>query len=250
MIAHAKGTMTNQTSSTDPSTHRREALKLIAAGLVGIAALPAAAVAEDSHDSSGLFRISDTVPETGEQALRLLMAGNQRYLNQRLTSCSANMAELRKRYEDHQEPFAAVLSCSDSRVPAELIFDQTLGQLFVIRVAGNIAAPDTIASLEYAAAAVGVKLILVIGHTNCGAVKAAAANKPVPGQVSTLFQYIHPAVKNTPDLNEASRKNAILQAATLREASPVLTELVESGKLLIRASIYNVSSGTVTLLNG
>jgi carbonic anhydrase len=160
------------------------------------------------------------------------------------------MAELRKHSEAHQEPFAAILSCADSRVPVELVFDQTLGQLFVCRVAGNIATPDTIASLEYAAAAVGVKLILVVGHTNCGAVKAAAANKAVPGQVSTLFQYIHPAVKNTPDLTEASRKNAILQAATFREASPVLAELVESKKLLIRAAVYDVSSGNVTLLDG
>jgi carbonic anhydrase len=237
--------MTDQTCSTHPSTHRREALKLMAAGLAGMAVLPAA-VAEDSHDFSGLFQ----VPETGEQALHFLMAGNQRYLSEKLTSCSANMAELRKHTEAHQAPFAAILSCADSRVPDELVFDQTLGQIFVIRVAGNIAVPDTIASLEYAAAAVEVKLILVVGHTNCGAVKAAAANKPVPGQVSTLFQYIHPAVRNTPDLNEASRKNAILQAATLREASPVLAELVESKKLLIRAAIYDVSSGVVTLLEG
>jgi carbonic anhydrase len=238
--------MANQTSNTDPGTNRRNALKLMAAGLVGMAALPAAAVAKESYESSGLFAI----PNTEEDALSLLMTGNQRYLKQELTSCSANMAELRKHSEAHQEPFAAILSCADSRVPVELVFDQTLGQLFVCRVAGNIATPDTIASLEYAAAAVGVKLILVVGHTNCGAVKAAAANKPVPGQVSTLFQYIHPAVKNTPDLTEASRKNAILQATALREASPVLAELVEGKKLLIRAAIYDVSSGYVTLLDG
>ena len=240
--------MTNHTSvdpSTDLSTNRRQALKLMAAGLVGLTALPASALAQDVHDSSG----SVIIPNNGEQALDLLMRGNQRYLNQRLLSCSANMAELRKRYEDHQEPFAAILSCADSRVPAELVFDQTLGQIFVIRVAGNIAAPDTIASLEYAGAVVKVKLILVVGHTNCGAVKAAAANKPVPGQVSTLFQYIHPAVKNTPDLNEASRKNAILQAATLREASPVLADLADQKQLLIRSAIYDVSSGTVNLLD-
>ena len=241
--------MTDQTCGTRPSAHRREALKLMAAGLAGMAVLPAA-VAKDSHDSSGLFRIADTVPETGEQALHLLMEGNQRYLHEKLTSCSANMAELRKETEAHQDPFAAILSCADSRVPDELVFDQTLGQIFVGRVAGNIAAPDSIASMEYAAAVVGVKLILVVGHTNCGAVKAAAANKPVPGQISTLFQYIHPAVKNTPDLNEASRRNALLQAATLREASPVLAELVESKKLLIRAAIYDVGSGIVTLLDG
>jgi len=122
--------MANQTSNTDPGTNRRNALKLMAAGLVGMAALPAAAVAKESYESSGLFAI----PNTEEDALSLLMTGNQRYLKQELTSCSANMAELRKHSEAHQEPFAAILSCADSRVPVELVFDQTLGQLFVCRV--------------------------------------------------------------------------------------------------------------------
>lgn len=225
---------------TNLSTNRRNALKLMAAGIAGLATHPASA----ADTPSELFHH----PETGEQALSILLKGNQRYLSEQLTSCSANMAELRKHSEDKQEPFAAILSCADSRVPVELVFDQNLGQLFVVRVAGNIATPDTIASLEYAAAVVGVKLLLVIGHTSCGAVKAAAANKPVPGQVSTLFQYIHPAVKGTPDLTQAIRKNAVLQAATLREASPVLTELVDNKKLLIKAAIYDIGSGKVTIL--
>jgi carbonic anhydrase len=221
---------------------RRSALKLMAAGVAGIATLPA--LAGTVHASP----IESHQPANGEQALDLLLKGNQRYLSQALTSCSMNMAELRKHSEAHQDPFAAVLSCADSRVPAELVFDQTLGQLFVVRVAGNIATPDTIASLEYAGAAVGVKLILVIGHTNCGAIKAASENKPVPGQVSSLFQYMHPAVAGQPDLTEASRKNALQQAATLRDASPVLAELVESKKLLIKAALYDVGSGIVTIL--
>jgi len=219
------------------SPNRRDAFKLMAAGLAGMATtLPATAAAPP-------------VPETGQQALDLLMQGNQRYLAQQLTSCSANFAQLRKEYEDHQVPFATILSCADSRVPAELVFDQTLGQLFVVRVAGNIATPDTIASLEYSAAAVHVKLILVVGHTNCGAIKATSENKPVPGQVSTLFQYMSPAVKGVPDLNEASRRNALLQAETLRDASPVLSELVAARKLLIKSAIYDVASGKVRLLD-
>ena len=227
---------------SNDSTNRRHALKLIAAGLGTVTALPAVAATRESSD---LFH----KPETGEQALDLLVKGNQRYLSQALTSCAANMAELRKHSEAHQEPFAAILSCADSRVPDELVFDQTLGQLFVVRVAGNVATSDTIASLEYAAAAVGVKLIVVVGHTSCGAVKAASANKPVPGQVSTLFQYIHPAVAGTPDLTEACRKNAILQSVTLREASPVLTDLVESKKLLIKPALYDIGSGKVAWLD-
>ena len=225
---------------TNLSTNRRDALKLMAAGIAGMATHTAAA----ADTPAELFHH----PANGEEALSILLKGNQRYLNEQLTSCSANMAELRKHSEDKQEPFAAILSCADSRVPVELVFDQNLGQLFVVRVAGNIATPDTIASLEYAAAVVGVKLLLVIGHTSCGAVKAAAANKPVPGQVSTLFQYIHPAVKGTPDLTEAIRKNAVLQAATLREASPVLAEMIEKKTLLIKAALYDIASGKVTIL--
>jgi len=225
---------------TNLSTNRRDALKLMAAGIAGMATHTAAA----ADTPAELFHH----PANGEEALSILLKGNQRYLNEQLTSCSANMAELRKHSEDKQVPFAAILSCADSRVPAELVFDQNLGQLFVVRVAGNIATPDTIASLEYAAAVVGVKLLLVIGHTSCGAVKAAAANKPVPGQVSTLFQYIHPAVKGTPDLTEAIRKNAVLQAATLREASPVLAEMIEKKTLLIKAALYDIASGKVTIL--
>jgi carbonic anhydrase len=220
------------------SPNRRDALKLITAGLTGLATLPAAA---------GVSPAPLPTPETGEQALELLKQGNHRYRNPPLTSCSANFPELRKQYEEHQYPFAAILSCADSRVPAELVFDQTLGQLFVVRVAGNIATPDTIASLEYAGAVVGVKLILVVGHTSCGAIKAASANEPVPGQVSTLFQYMSPAVKGVPNLNEASRRNAILQATTLRDASPVLAKLVADGKLLIKAALYNILSGEVAI---
>ena len=116
-----------------------------------------------------------------------------------------------------------MLSCADSRVPVELVFDQSIGHVFVVRVAGNVATPDTIASLEYGAAVLGVKAILALGHTNCGAVKATMAGKAVPGQISTLYQYIHPAIAGANgDLTTASRQNASLQASVLRETSPVL----------------------------
>jgi carbonic anhydrase len=156
---------------------------------------------------------------------------------------------LKEHSEEHQEPFAAVLSCADSRVPVELVFDQSIGHLFVVRVAGNVATPDTIASLEYGAAVLGLKAILVLGHTNCGAVKATLAGKAVPGQISTLYQYIHPAIAGANgDLTTASRQNANLQASVLREASPVLSELVKQKKLAIASAMYDVGSGKVTLL--
>jgi len=225
---------------TNLSPNRRDALKLMAAGLTGLATLPAAAEP---------IPAPLPYPTTGEEALELLKKGNERYLHPPLKSCSADFPDLRKQYEKVQHPFAAILSCADSRVPTELVFDQTLGQLFVVRVAGNIATPDTIASLEYAGIAIGVKLLLVIGHTNCGAIKATSTNEPVPGQISTLFQYMSPAVKGVSDLTEASRRNAILQATTLRDASPVISKLVADHKLLVKAALYDVLTGEVTILD-
>jgi carbonic anhydrase len=221
---------------------RREFLKLAAVSLAGLT----------TTSARGLYQAPREViqrPETPENALRLLTEGNQRYLAQKLISFQEDLDILKADTEEHQEPFAAVLSCADSRVPVELVFDQSIGHVFVVRVAGNIATSDTIASLEYGAAVLGVKAILALGHTNCGAVKATMAGKAVPGQISTLYQYIHPAVNGANgDLTKACRQNATLQASVLREASPVLADLVKQKKLAIRAAIYDVGNGKVTML--
>ena len=188
-------------------------------------------------------------PETPEQAMELMVKGNQRFVAHSLISFEEDLNILKADTEEHQEPFAAVLSCADSRVPVELVFDQSIGHLFVVRVAGNVATPATIASLEYGAVVLGVKAILVLGHTNCGAVKATMAIKAVPGQISTLYRSIYPAIAGANgDLTTVSRQNASLQASVLREASPVLAELVKQGKLTIRAAIYDVRSGKVTMV--
>jgi carbonic anhydrase len=186
-------------------------------------------------------------PETPEQAMKLLREGNDRYMKQQLTACTIDLAILRADTEEQQEPFAAVLSCADSRVPAEIVFDQSIGHLFVVRVAGNIATSDTIASLEYAAAVLGIKTILVLGHSNCGAVKAAKAGSAVPGQISTLFPHIYPGTVGAADLSAAVAKNAQMQAATLRTASTVIGEMVQSGKLSVEAAVYDLGTGKVTL---
>jgi carbonic anhydrase len=188
-------------------------------------------------------------PQSPERAIDLLVEGNQRYVAQKLISFQEDLDILKADTEEHQEPFAAVLSCADSRVPVELVFDQSIGHVFVARVAGNIATPDTIASLEYGAAVLGLKAILVLGHTNCGAVKATLAGKAVPGQISTLYQYIHPAIAGANgDLTTASRQNAVLQASVLRETSPVLADLVKQKKLVVRAALYDVGNGKVSML--
>jgi carbonic anhydrase len=226
-------------SETD--NRRREFLKLAAFSLAGLTTASARAL--------GQTRDAIQRPETPDRALNLMIEGNQRFVAQNLVSFREDLDILKAHSEEHQEPFAAVLSCADSRVPVELVFDQSIGHLFVVRVAGNVATPDTIASLEYGAAVLGVKAILVLGHTNCGAVKATIAGKAVPGQISTLYQYIHPAITGANgDLTTASRQNATLQASVLRDTSPVLGELVKEKKLAIRSALYDVGNGKVTML--
>jgi carbonic anhydrase len=226
----------------ETDNRRREFLKLAAFSFAGLTAPSARAMYQAQREV--IQR-----PETPERALSLLAEGNQRYLAQKLISFNEDLDILKAHSEEHQEPFAAVLSCADSRVPVELVFDQSIGHVFVVRVAGNVATPDTIASLEYGAAVLGIKALLVLGHTNCGAVKATIAGKAVPGQISTLYQYIHPAIAGANgDLTTASRQNAMLQASVLRDTSPVLGDLVKQKKLAIRSAIYDVGSGKVTML--
>jgi carbonic anhydrase len=184
-----------------------------------------------------------------DAALQELMDGNRRFVTERLTSCEHDLSILKQHTVDKQEPFAAVLSCADSRVPVELVFDQTIGHIFVTRVAGNFAASEIIASLEYGAAALGAKVIVVLGHSGCGAVKATIQAKQVPGQISALFSHIQPAVDLAgPNLEPATKANAKLQAALLRQASTVISGLVKEKKLKVVAGYYDLGTGVVSLL--
>lgn len=185
-----------------------------------------------------------------DAALEELMAGNKRFTTGAMTSHEHDLAILKQNTIEKQEPFAAVLSCADSRVPVELIFDQSIGHLFVTRVAGNVITPEIIASLEYGAAVLGTKVLLVMGHANCGAVKATIQGKEVPGQISALYPHIQPAVDQAGhDLEGASKANARIQAALLRESSTVVAGLVKEGKLKVVAGYYDIASGRVTLLS-
>ena len=131
---------------------------------------------------------------TPDEALKALMDGNQRYIAGQLQSLNEDLSILKAKTAEKQEPFAAVLSCADSRVPVEFVFDQSIGHLFVVRVAGNITTPEITASLEYGVAVLGTKVLMVLGHGNCGAVKATIEGKAVPGQISALYAPIRPAV--------------------------------------------------------
>jgi carbonic anhydrase len=187
---------------------------------------------------------------TPDAALAELMAGNERFVTRRITSDAQDLAILKQNNAEKQEPFAAVLSCADSRVPVELAFDQTIGHIFVTRVAGNVATSEIIASLEYGAAVLGTKVILVMGHAGCGAVKATIQGAEVPGQISALYPHIQPAVDQAGNnLEAATKANAKIQAALLGESSTVIKGLVKEGKLKVAAAYYDIATGSVMLLN-
>jgi len=186
---------------------------------------------------------------TPDAALTELMSGNKRSLSGRLTAHDDDLNILKQHTADKQQPFAAVLSCADSRVPVELVFDQSIGHIFVARVAGNLLTPEIIGSLEYGAAVLGTKVIMVLGHANCGAVKAAIQGKPVPGQISSLFPHLQPAVDQAgPDLEATIKANAKIQATLLRESSTVISGMLKEGTVKVVAGYYDLASGAVTMV--
>jgi len=220
---------------------RRQALSMVAGAVafgLGVArelAAPRRAVAQTAR--------------TPDEALKALMDGNARFATNQLTSFKEDLTLLAQKTAEKQEPFAAVLSCADSRVPVEIVFDQTIGHVFVTRVAGNVATPEVIASLEYGAAVLGTRAIVVLGHGACGAVKAALGGKAVPGQISALYAPLRPAVDQAgPDTEATSRANARIQASILSKASPVLAGMVAEKKLKVVAAYYDLATGVVTVL--
>jgi carbonic anhydrase len=187
-----------------------------------------------------------------ETALKRLMSGNQRFAERRalhphqtLTYRLALVAE--------QRPFAAVLSCSDSRVPTELIFDQGLGDLFVVRLAGNVIDDIALASLEFAVSQLGISLIVALGHSRCGAVQATITGGDMPGHLSHLAAAIQPAVDEARAhdgdlLDNAIRINARSAAAQMAARSEILAA-ARDGQIQIVAGYYDIAAGTVELLS-
>ncbi|HEX3967887.1 MAG TPA: carbonic anhydrase [Edaphobacter sp.] len=213
-------------------TRRQFVAGLAAAGVVAGRGVPALA-------QTGL---------TGEAAMRELMAGNERFVAGKITSFPEDLKILKEKTVTKQEPFAAVLSCADSRVPVEIIFDQSIGHLFVARVAGNMVTPELIGSLEYGVAVLGVKAILVLGHANCGAISAAIAAKAVPGQISVLYQHLIPGIAGAKgDVPLAVKMNAAYQAKLLAESSTVIAKAMKENGVKVGSGVYDLGSGRVTL---
>jgi carbonic anhydrase len=233
-----------ETCIPDKDSSRRQFLQMFTAGAVtGLVT----AVGLEFANPLPVLAQSKLSPDA---ALQELMDGNRRFTSGRPTGHEQDVAILKQNTIEKQEPFAAVLSCADSRVPVELVFDQSIGHLFVTRVAGNVVTPEIIASLEYGAAVLGTKVILVMGHGNCGAVKATIQAKEVPGQISALYPHIQPAIDQAgPDLEAATKANARIQATLLRKASTVTASLIKEGKLKVLAAYYDIASGAVSLLD-
>jgi carbonic anhydrase len=185
---------------------------------------------------------------TPDAALAKLLAGNQRFANQTTKKPNQGVFRLQE-VAQGQQPFAAILGCADSRVPVEILFDRGLGDLFTVRVAGNVATPEEIGSLEYAAL-LGTKVILVLGHERCGAVTAALANEPVPGQIGSILEQIQPAVVATKGQAGDPLKNAIIanvnnQIVTIK-TSPVLAKLIAADRLKVVGGYYDLDTGLVS----
>lgn len=189
---------------------------------------------------------------SGDVAQEKLIDGNKRYVDAR-PSHPNQTARHRMEVAKGQHPFAAIVSCSDSRVPPEILFDKGLGDLFVIRLAGNILDDAAFASLEYAVEHLGVKYIMVLGHERCGAVEATLKGGEVPGHIGSLVKAIQPAVekiKNQPGdpLDNAVRANITMVVQQLKSSAPILEELVKKGDLTVVGARYDLDDGVVAIL--
>lgn len=241
---------TPESGSDHPS--RRHVLRTALAGSAGLALAPLAASAEDlgrgvpARGLEGAGPLRGTRPTDPDEALARLMAGNERFVSGNMQGVGRDLARIQQLTEG-QRPFAAILGCADSRVPVEILFDEGFGDIFTVRVAGNVATPEEIASLEYAVAVLGTQLIVVLGHSECGAVAAARAGGEVPGQISALFQHILPSVEDDSSLPEAVEANVGYQVRALSRASTVISRALEEGTVAVRGAVYELTDGRVRL---
>ena len=181
-----------------------------------------------------------------QEALNQLKSGNANFVADKLDGKLQNSAR-RNDLTGGQNPYAIILSCADSRVVPELAFDKGLGEIFVIRVAGNIANTESIASIEYAVAHLGVNLIVVLGHESCGAVTAAIAGGDNGYNLNQLVAHIVPAVESSVDksVNAIVKENALLTSKALIDRSAILKSAADSGALKVIPAYYNLGSGAV-----
>lgn len=212
---------------------------VLTAGLGSKLVFPEEAIAQDKNDI------------TPDVALKKLLEGNKRFVERKRQNPNQDIARLQQ-VAKGQNPFAAILGCADSRVPAEIVFDQGFGDLFVCRVAGNVATPEEIGSLEFGSLVLGSKIVMVLGHKRCGAVDATIKGAQVPGQIASLLDAIKPALARTRNqtgdrLEETCKANILVQTEKLK-SSPVISQLIEEGKLKVVGGYYDLDTGAVNLV--
>jgi len=189
---------------------------------------------------------------SGSDIWQELLSGNKRFVEGNPTHPNQSIAR-RQEMAKGQNPRAAVLACADSRVSPEIVFDQGLGDLFVVRVAGNVVNDPILGSLEYAVEHLGTRLIVVLGHQRCGAVAAACAGGEAPGHIGSLVQALAPAVDKIGKSEEGrvdwvAKENVRMMAKSLRSCGPILEEFVRQGKLEVAGAFYNLDTGAVEIV--
>ncbi|MFN6527435.1 carbonic anhydrase [Nostoc sp. ChiSLP03a] len=230
---------------------RREFLKLGMTGAFGM--MLSASDLLWRVEQAKAAEIPSTSPESlsPDAALQKLIDGNQRFVAHHPQY--PDQSELRlHEVAQAQHPFATILSCADSRVPAEIVFDQGIGDIFDVRIAGNIATHEAIGSIEYAVVLLGSPLLMVMGHERCGAVTAAVQNESLLGDISTFVKAIKPAVEKVKSQPGDAVENAVVANVQYQierlKRSKLLTEQVESGKLKIVGGRYDLDTGRVSII--
>lgn len=208
---------------------------------------PAASAKEDAEQPT-----NEELQADPARALEVLLEGNQRFVEGRSIHPRQDPERIRAAAEG-QKPFAIIVGCSDSRVPNEIIFDQGLGDLFIVRTAGQVSTYASWGSMEFAEAVLGARLIMVLGHTQCGAVAAAVKLPPVPGHIVTLINEIKPAAQKVEGMpgdpvDNAVIENVRMQVQKLRNLEPVLAKGVRDGTLKIVGAVYDLSDGRVRIV--
>jgi carbonic anhydrase len=191
---------------------------------------------------------------TPDEALEKLLDGNQRFSEQKTKDPNQSLVRLQE-VAKGQNPFAAILSCADSRVPPEIVFDRGLGDLFVVRNAGNVATPEEIGSLEFGTLVLGAKVLMVIGHESCGAIKATLKGGELPGQIGSIVEQIQPATEsyqgqqdNENSVKKATDANILMQIERLKQ-STVISQLIAEGKLKVVGGYYDLDEGKISLVS-
>jgi len=205
--------------------------------------------AKTEHGAAG---VEQSKGVNADEALERLLAGNKRYVDGQFFHPHQGARD-RENVATSQRPYAIIVSCSDSRVPPEVIFDQGIGDIFVVRVAGNIAGNIELGSIEYAAEHLGSSLIMVLGHERCGAVTAAVKGGEVPGHIKSIVEAIIPAVKEgaagADKVDGAIRANVSLVATQIKTSEPILAEMAKEGKIKIVGAYYDLDTGEVAVID-